>query len=127
MKVFKRQKQLGRISRKQALNSTPVKNSEVIEMRLDSGEVLLTYPVALRPWMASLVRYMGGPTENIRTRKLQLDTLGTSVWDLINGNRSVVQIVRHFSKTHRISLKEAEVSVTRFLRDLGQRGLIGIQ
>lgn len=96
-------------------------------MRLDSGEVLLTYPVALRPWMASLVRYVGGPAENNRTRKLQLDTLGTFVWDLLNGNRSVAQIVQHFSKTHRISFKEAEISVTRFLRDLGRRGLIGMQ
>ncbi|MFC1799209.1 hypothetical protein ACFLZL_05340, partial [Thermodesulfobacteriota bacterium] len=101
MKAFKRKKPFDRITREQALNSTPVKNSNVIERRLDSGEILLTYPVALRPLIASLARYMGGLTENTRTRKLQLDALGTSVWNLLNGKHTVEQIIRHFAETHR--------------------------
>ena len=115
------------ISREQALSSIPVKNSDVTELRLETGEVLLTYPVTLRPWIASLAGLFNRSAETFRTRKLQLDALGTFVWDLLNGDSTVEQIILHFSKTHRISRREAEASVTQFLRDLGRRGLIGLQ
>ena len=127
MKVFKRKNAGLQISRTAALNSTPVKNREVNELRLESGEILLTYPVAIRPWIAAVIRRLGGPADKIQTKKLQLDTLGTSVWDLLNGKRSVNQIIRRFAQTHRVHAKEAELAVTRFLRDLGRRGLIGLR
>lgn len=60
-------------------------------------------------------------------KKLQLDALGTEVWDLIDGRRSVRKIIQRFAETHRLHPREAEVSVTRFLRELGKRGLIGLQ
>jgi len=127
MKVFKRRKPDLQISRAEALNSRPVKNSRVRETRVETGEILLVYPQALRPWMAAVRRYLGGPAESNPCRKLQLDTLGTSVWDLLNGRRSVAQIIARFADTHRIPPKEAEVAVTRFLRDLGRRELIGLK
>ena len=127
MKVFKRKKPGLTISRTEALNSKPVKNSQVNESRLESGEVLLIYPVTIRPWMAALIRRLGGPAEKIHTKKLQLDQLGTSVWNLLNGKHSVNQIIHQFAQTHRIHHKEAEVAVTRFLLDLGRRGLIGLR
>ena len=127
MKVFKRKRTGPQISRTAALNATPVKSREVDEVRLESGEVLLTYPVAIRPWLAGVIRRLGGPPAKIQKKKLQLDTLGTSVWDLLNGQRSVNQIIRRFAQTHQIHAREAEVAVTRFLRDLGRRGLIGLR
>lgn len=126
MKVFKRKKNEERITREQALNSIPVKSGEVFETRLDSGEVQLIYPIVLRPWMASLARHLGA-SDITRKRKLQLDALGTSVWSLLDGKRSVKALIRQFAESHRMPSKEAEVSVTRFLRELGRRGLIGLQ
>jgi hypothetical protein len=52
--------------------------------------------------------------------------MGTSVWDLVDGKRSVRMMVRIFAKTHHLENKEAEVSVTSFIRQLGQRGLLGL-
>ena len=127
MKVFRRKKTEPQIARTEALNSKPVKNRRVNESRLESGEVLLTYPAATHPRMAALIHRLGGPSEKIQIKKLQLDTLGTSVWSLLNGERSVNQIIQQFAQTHRIYPKEAEVAITRFLRDLGRRGLIGLQ
>ncbi len=127
MSVFRPRKKGVRITREQALNSRPVKNDRVVEHRLETGEVLLVYPLYLKPWMAAAIRYLGGNVETARTRKLQLDPLGTSVWDLIDGRRSVNRIIQLFVDAHRVLPREAEVAVTRFLRDLGRRGLLGLQ
>ena len=127
MKVFKQKKFEPEITRAEALNSKPVKSIQVNESRLESGEVLLAYPVTIRPWLATLIHRLGGPSETIQTKKLQLDMLGTSVWNLLDGRRSVNEIIQQFARRHRVHPKEAEAAVTRFLRDLGRRGLIGFQ
>jgi hypothetical protein len=60
-------------------------------------------------------------------KKFQLDELGTAVWNLMDGKRSVRQLVKIFAGTHRLEPREAEVSVTQFIRELGRRGLIGMR
>ena len=59
--------------------------------------------------------------------RLQLDNLGTEVWKMIDGKRTVRDIVDAFAETHQLEGREAEMAVTQFLRDLGKRGLIGLQ
>ena len=92
---------------------------------METGEVIIEYPLIVRPWMAALAGRLGGGQPK-QTKKLQLDALGTSVWDLVDGKRSVRMIIQIFSKAHRLETKEAEVSVTSFIRQLGQRGLLGL-
>lgn len=126
MKVFRKKSGTSRLSRREALESTPVKNLQISETRLESGEVIIEYPLAMRPWIAALAGRLGGNQNRKPTKKLQLDALGTSVWDLVDGKRSVRMIIRVFAKAHRLENREAEISVTGFLRQLGQRGLIGM-
>ena len=95
--------------------------------RLDTGEILLTYPAAIRPWIAGLIHRFGGTSERSSTRKLQLDELGTQVWDLIDGSTTVQRLIQRFAEDYQLHLKEAEVSVSRFLRELGRRGIIGLR
>ena len=127
MKRFRPRKKGPPITRAEALSARPQKNSLVRERRLDNGEVLLDYPVQMRPWLAAVARRFSGNLQAPATRKLQLDVLGASVWDLVDGQRSVRQIVQAFALAHRLHTQEAEVSVTTFLRQLGQRGLIGLK
>lgn len=128
MAVFKRKHKVSsQISRTEALKCTPIKNVHVKETRLENGAVLLTYPVAMRPWITGLIRRFGGHSERTFTRKLQLDDLGTHVWDLIDGINTVQKVIQRFAEKYQFHLKEAEVSVTRFLRELGRRGIIGLQ
>jgi len=115
------------ITRAEALEYTPVKNMDVTEIRLDSGEVVLTYPLEMRPWLADMARWLGRSTDRIQTKKIQLDTLGTSVWEQMDGKRSIREIIQEFVRKHQLHPKEAEVAVTQFLRNLGKRGLIGIK
>jgi hypothetical protein len=60
-------------------------------------------------------------------RKLQLDILGTGVWELVNGKSTVMEIIVSFAGHHQLYHKEAEVSVIQFLRELGRRGIIGMK
>lgn len=113
-------------TREEAMTAIPVINSGVSTEKLETGEVLIIYPVTLRPILIKLAQYLGKAPE-VTSRKLQLDILGTSVWHLLDGRRSVGQIIKEFAQTHQLHPKEAEVSVTQFLRSLGQRGLIGMR
>jgi hypothetical protein len=127
MKVFKSRHRKSPLSRSQALECRPAKSLHIAETRLENGEVLLEYPLTARPWIAALAKRLGGPTDRVHTKKLQLDAMGTAVWDLVDGNRSVRRIVRIFAETHRLENREAEVSVTSFIKQLGQRGLLGLR
>jgi hypothetical protein len=115
------------LTREQALRCTPAKNSAVRETRLESGEVVLHFPAAMRPWMAALARWLGAGGTEPQMGKLQLDRLGTFVWDLLDGRRSLRQIVAQFAATQRLEAREAEIAVTRFVRELGRRGLVGLR
>ena len=127
MKVFRKKVKKIELSRSEALRFSPVKSSDIKEFRLDNDLVEIHYPTTMRPWIAGLIKRFGGPSDNIQIKKLQLDMLGTAVWEMIDGKRSVGQIVQAFAETHRLQTKEAEVSVTEFIRELGRRGLIGLR
>ena len=127
MKVFRKKNKNIQQSRKAALKFKPVKNIQIAEERMQSGEIVIHYPVTMRPWIAGLVKRFGGPHDRIQTKPLQLDKLGTDVWELIDGNRSVHRIIEVFAETHRLQVREAEVAVSQFIRQLGQRGLIGMR
>ena len=126
MRVVKKKPKGPAISRAEALDRIPAKNVQITEDRLETGEVLIGYPVTIRPFFATLVKRFGGPEEQVQTKKLQLDTLGSSVWDLLDGKRSVRQLIQIFAETHQLQPREAEVAVTQFIRELGRRGLIGL-
>jgi hypothetical protein len=115
------------LTRTDALGCIPVKSRHVREQRLESGEVLVCYPVAVRPWMAKLAGWLGGRDSPPRTAKLQLDQLGSDVWAMLDGQTPLRRIAEAFAADQRLERKEAEVAVTQFIRELGRRGLIGLR
>jgi len=127
MKVFRKKRTDAEITRSESMNCIPVKNLQALETRGDAGLVLLCYPVEIRPWIAGWIRRFGGASEGVRQKKLQLDQLGTAVWDLLDGKLTVGQVIQSFTAMQRLHPKEATVAVTLFLRELGKRGLIGLR
>jgi hypothetical protein len=127
MKVFSKTNRESHFSRAAALNCRPAKSLQITELRLETGDVLLEYPLTVRPWLAAVARRLGRSRDIVQTKKLQLDAMGTAVWDLVDGNRSVRRIIEIFAETHRLDNREAEVSVTGFIRELGKRGLLGLR
>jgi len=126
--VFRQKQTPVKLNRTQAMACIPVKGGHVQESRLESGEILLAYPDYRQPWFSRLFQRTGRPDKDtVRLKKLQLDALGTSVWGLLDGRRSVQQIIELFADTYSLHPKEAEVSVSQFLRELGRRELIGLR
>lgn len=115
------------LGRREAMALTPVKSRQIEETRLASGEFLIRYPAATTgPRLTALLNKIGRPPQ-VRMKKIQLDGLGSQVWQLIDNQRSVRGIINDFAEKHRLPVREAEISVTQFIRTLGQRGLIGLK
>ena len=110
--------------RAEALACIPQIVPTVSSRETASGDILIEYPLTLKPLLQAIFnRFNGGKTEQL-TRKLQLDNLGSKVWRLIDGKSSVSRIISSFAASSTFSLQEAEQSVTAFLRELGRRGII---
>lgn len=127
MRRFKTKNKGGIPSRVEALECTPVKNDRVEESRLENGELQLSYPATSRPWLGGFFRRLERKSKGTYLKKLQLDALGTEVWELLDGGSRVRDVIRQFAARHRLQQREAELAVTRFLRELGKRGLIGLR
>ena len=117
----------GPSSRAEALSYRPIKSLKVLEEKLDSGEVVLIYPLTLRGWLASLATRLGMRSEESVSRKLQLDEMSSLTWSLMDGKRSVQELAEYVCRRYKLNQRETEVAMTRFLRDLGRRGLIGFR
>jgi hypothetical protein len=122
-----RQKTKPSLTRREALGGIPVKNRHVREQRLESGELLILYPVTAAGWIGRLSKWLGAQETPLRTGKLQLDLLGSTFWAMVDGQTPLRQIAAAFAREHQLELAEAEVAVTQFVRELGRRGLVGLR
>ncbi len=110
-----------------ALLCIPEKNTTVKENFLDSGDLILTYQAMYKPFFLRIKKIVGQNPKKTFTRKIQIDGLGVDVWSLLDGEKNVRTIIKEFAVRHTLNYKEAEISVTLFLRSLGEKGLIGIK
>jgi len=125
MALFSKKKNVPQITRAQALSGIPTKNPMVYCQIQENGTTLLSYPLAIRPIWTQLLEKFSKKEASI-TKKLELDVIGSEVWELIDGKREVRDIILLFAKNHEISNHEAELSVSLFLRELGKRKIIAI-
>jgi hypothetical protein len=77
--------------------------------------------------MLRWTRWLGYGNPPTRTAKLELDRLGSSVWDMLDGRSSIRTIAASLAAAQRLEPREAEVAVAQFIRELGRRGLIGLR
>ncbi len=115
------------LTKNNALLCIPEKNSLVEENLLDSGDLILSYQAIYKPFFNKIRKIMRRNPEKSFIRKIQLDGLGVDVWSLLDGKKNVKTIIKEFAALHTLNYKEAEISVTLFLRSLGEKGLIGIK
>ncbi|WP_421901690.1 PqqD family protein [Maridesulfovibrio sp.] len=126
MKLFSKKKAvIPEMTRGEAMACKPLKNRDITETRMDNGLVMLSYPLRLKPLFADVAKRFGmWKDENPPIKKLELDEMGTLVWDMIDGRNSVRKIAAGFAKRYQVLPREAEVATASFLRDLGKRGLV---
>jgi len=112
--------------RQYALACIPVCNPECSAEHNEEG-ILLRYTVQAKPWLRKIFKSAAGREPESIHKKLQLDAMGSSVWQMIDGGKSVLAISRKFRKQHQLGQREAEISVSEFIQQLGKRGLIALK
>jgi len=108
------------LTRRQALSAFPVRNPDLQWRELESEEVVVTVksPSKFSWRVISWLFYLPA------TRTIALDEVGSFVWRLCDGEHSVSAMVKALCARYKLGKREAEVSLTTYLRDLGRRGLI---
>jgi len=122
MNIFKKRKP-PQLSRSQALNARPMKNEALIWKKGPDGETIIHFPDKKDKLLKFLVKLFPVP----QRRRLVLDEIGSFVVDNCDGNTSVKQLVDLLIKKYKLTRKEAETSLFTYLKQLGQRGIIGFE
>jgi hypothetical protein len=115
------------LKRTDSLLCIPEKNLMVKEIFMDSGDLILSFQSEYKPFFMKIQKLMRQVSKKTFNRKVELDKLGIDVWQFIDGEKNVKNIINDFSELHKLNQKEAEISVTLFLKSLGEKGLIGIR
>lgn len=120
--AFWRRKKEPQLTREQVIHSRPLRNSLLEWTTTADGRVVITIP-RREDWLGKMVALLFHVP---KTRQLVLDDeVGSSVWQICDGEHTIKDIVDFLCKTYKLTRKEAEVSATEFLRQLGRRRLIG--
>ena len=112
-----------KLTREQSLASVPVRNAAIREECREDGTLLLRVPIRRTGVWKALGRVLNVPEAD---RRVELDELGTFVWELCDGKTDVRAIIERFSRRFKLNRKEAEVSMVAYLRTLARRRLVGI-
>ncbi len=109
------------LTREQALDALPIRNPSLKWRDTEDGEVVvrLQRRQGLRGRLVGLVFYVP------EYRDITLDEVGSHVWRLCDGERTVSDVVGELVREYKLNKREAEVSVTEYLRMLGKRGMMG--
>jgi len=62
-----------------------------------------------------------------KERATRLDHLGSQVWSLCDGQRTVEEVVDAIATRYRLTFHESRVAVTGYLKTLIQRGVLAIE
>ena len=62
-----------------------------------------------------------------RERLTRLDPIGSRVWSLCDGQRTVEEVVDAVAAQYRLTFHESRVAVTGYMKNLIQRGVLAIE
>ena len=117
-----------KIERKQALAIIPVRHPLVKWERKDN-EVILSVPMRedrVAKVVKAIIKKLKMARELPECRQVGLDDVGSFVWELCDGERTIDGIVQGVSGEYKLTRREAEASVTMFLQTLAKKHLIGL-
>ncbi|MCL5283923.1 MAG: PqqD family protein [Armatimonadetes bacterium] len=109
------------IDRNSVLYIRPIRNQLLEWERTETGETRLKVP-RRKDWIGRLIsRWYSLPDSHV----VEIDEVGSFVWQLCDGNHTVEAIVRETANEYKLNRREVEISVTTFLQTLGERRFIG--
>ncbi|WP_231583798.1 PqqD family protein [Desulfovibrio sp. TomC] len=113
------------MSRDAAMALAPVASRDVEQSSTSDGLVRLSVPVSVRPALAGLAKRFGAWDGRVLRKTVELDAVGTFVWQHINGRATVGEIAAALAARYGLDANEARLAVAEFLRQLGRRGAVG--
>ena len=115
------------ISRDEFLRLKPVRNPALRWEKNEKGEIQLIFPLTESPGKKKasgkvLSKLLPPPPKE---RKIQLDAVGSIVWELCDGNATVKDISGALQEKYKMMPVEAEVSLDAYFKQLTKRALVG--
>jgi hypothetical protein len=110
------------LTREESLDAVVVASGDVSLRERKDGGITLSVPFRPTPFVAWLSRrlHVTGTAE----RPLELDEIGSFVWRMFDGRTQVREMIRRLSERYKLNRKEAEVSLTSFIRTLAKKRLV---
>jgi hypothetical protein len=103
--------------REEFLAARPRRAAEAKLERRKDGSAMVKIPIHSR-WLFRL------PPGAVKT--FELDEMGLWVWDLCDGEATLLDVIRKFAEKYRLSVRESEVATVKFLEMLATRRLMRI-
>jgi len=103
------------------LNMKPIRNPMIEWDKNIEGEVII-YVEKAPPKIIKKITM----TKKAAYKRIVLDSIGSLVWELCDGNHTVNDIVKALMEKYKLRRLEAERSLFTFLKMLAQRKLIGL-
>lgn len=116
----KKKKADRRMAVSQFLTAVPYQNT-AIKTEPRAAGVLVSVPVRRPGWLIPPISWVLPWSQR---RRVALDAAGSEVLDMVDGQRTVEDIVETFAGNHKLTFRESQVAVTQFLRQLVQRGIV---
>lgn len=113
-----------RPARSEVLAARPHRHPAVVfERHEESGLMLLKVPRRSDRWGNFVARWFKLPDH----KKIELDEIGSDVWEWCDGKSGVGEISKKISAKYRLNTRQSEASVTAYLKMLAERRLIGLR
>lgn len=113
-------KQKPNITREAAMTARPYPLSGIRTKEESDGSITILIRFQRNGWQ----KWLGAPAEY--DRQFELDSLGSEVFESCDGKTPVKQIVKRFSASHTLNIAEAELAVTKYLKTLMTKRIIGM-
>jgi hypothetical protein len=105
------------------LKAKPFANQAAAVDEKPGGGALVRVPLNRPRWLVPPISWL---LPFSRERKIELDPVGRGVLAMCNGRKNVERIIEEFAQANKLSFREAQLSVTKFLRQMTERGIIAI-
>ena len=107
----------------QFLRARPIRNGSMTLRRQADGSMMASIPLRRPAWLVPPLSWLMPFSSH---RRVELDTVGSSVLDMCDGKRTVERIIEDFARQEKLSFREAQLPVTQFLQQLSERGMMAI-
>lgn len=112
-----------RVSAEALLKARPMANENMEIAATEDGGAQVSVPMRRPRWLAPPISWIVPFSSH---RRVELDRLGMEVLNACDGRRSIEEIIETFASGHKLTFREAQLSVMQFLRQLTERGLVVI-